>query len=155
MYIFKPPILLHNHAAGNTFPNLSIYARAWDIEVAQRLRSMGVTYAIPETMASGLQLAGDLLRASGVSPEEAVRLIDEARDEKQRKIAKPPRPDRPTGFKDILLVLTSGADEAAAFDHRELVHATLGHAEEGLPAVVAGPDRDIARDVAFDFWTAH
>ena len=58
------------------FPDLTIYSRAWDIEVAQRLRAMGVTYAIPETMASGLQLAGDVLRASGISPEKAARLVD-------------------------------------------------------------------------------
>jgi monovalent cation:proton antiporter-2 (CPA2) family protein len=99
------------------FPDLAIYARAWDVDAAQRLRAMGVTYAIPETMASGLQLAGDLLRASGVSPDEAVRLVDEARDERQRRITRPPRPDRQAGFKDILLVLTPGVDETAALDH--------------------------------------
>jgi len=99
------------------FPDLSIYARAWDIDVAQRLRAMGATFAIAETMAASLQLAGDVLRASGVSPEEAVRLVEEVRDEKQRKIAKPPRPDRQAGFKDILLVLTPGVDETAVLDH--------------------------------------
>ena len=104
-------------AVRDAFPGLTIYARAWDIEVAQRLRSMGATYAIPETMASGLQLAGDVLRASGVSQEEAVRLVDEARDEKQRKIAKSPRLGKQTGFKDILLVLTPGVDETAALDN--------------------------------------
>lgn len=57
------------------------------------------------------------MRASGVSPEETMRLVDEARDEKQRKLAKPPRPDRQTDFKDILLVLTPGVDETAALDH--------------------------------------
>ncbi len=99
------------------FPDLTIYARAWDVDAAQRLRAMGVTYAIPETMASGLQLAGDLLRASGIHPEEALGLVDEARDERQRKIARPLKPERQAGFKDILLVLTPGVDEAAALDH--------------------------------------
>ena len=59
------------------FPDLAIYARAWDVDAAQRLRAMGVTYAIPETMASGLQLAGDLLLASGVSAEVTARLLDQ------------------------------------------------------------------------------
>jgi monovalent cation:proton antiporter-2 (CPA2) family protein len=99
------------------FPDLTIYSRAWDIEVAQRLRAMGVTYAMPETMASGLQLAGDVLRGSGISPEKAARLVDEVRGERQRKIARPPRPGRQAGFKDILLVLTSDVDETAALNH--------------------------------------
>jgi monovalent cation:proton antiporter-2 (CPA2) family protein len=50
------------------FPDLAIYSRAWGVDAAQRLCSMGVTQAIPETMATSLQLAGDVLRASGVSP---------------------------------------------------------------------------------------
>jgi nucleotide-binding universal stress UspA family protein len=127
------------------FPSLSIYARAWDIKVAQKLRSMGVTYAIPETMATGLELAADVLRASGVSTEEAVRLVDKARDQKQRKIAKPPRPDRQTGFKDILLVLTPGVDEAAALDNAAALatdnRAVLTVAEV-LSGATAGTERD-------------
>jgi nucleotide-binding universal stress UspA family protein len=99
------------------FPNLAIFARAWDIDMAHRLRAMGVTYAIPETFSSELQLAGDVLRASGITPEVAVRLVDEARDEKQRRIAGPPRRDRKAGFKDILLVLTPDVDETAALNH--------------------------------------
>jgi monovalent cation:proton antiporter-2 (CPA2) family protein len=127
------------------FPDLAIYARAWDIDVAQRLRAMGVAYAIPETMASGLQLAGDVLRASGVSMEEAVRLVGEARDEKQRKIARPPRPDRQAGFKDILLVLTPGVDETAALDHAAALAEDNGAAltvVEVLSEATAGVDRD-------------
>lgn len=46
-----------------------------------------------------------------------MRIVDEARDEKQRAIAKPPRPDRQAGFKDILLVLTPGVDETATLNH--------------------------------------
>ena len=68
-------------------------------------------------MASGLQLAGDLSRASGISQEVAARLVDEARDQQQRKIAKPPRSGKQTGFKDILLVLTPGVDETAALNN--------------------------------------
>jgi len=45
------------------FPDLPMYARAWDTRMAQRLLSLGVSYAIPETMASSLQLTRDVLRA--------------------------------------------------------------------------------------------
>jgi Kef-type K+ transport system membrane component KefB/nucleotide-binding universal stress UspA family protein/voltage-gated potassium channel Kch len=127
------------------FPDLAIYARTWDIHVAQRLRSMGVAYAIPETMETGFQLAGDVLRASGVPREETRRLVDEARDEKWRKIAKPLRPDKQTGFKDILLVLTPGIDEVAALE----IAATLAedhHAAltvvEVLSETTTGTERD-------------
>ena len=98
------------------FPDLAIYARAWDVQVARKLRSLGVSYAIPETMATGLQLAGDVLRAWGVAPEQVVQLVDDARDRKQRKIDKPPGPERQAGFKDILVVLTPGVDETTVLN---------------------------------------
>ncbi len=49
----------------DAFPDLPVYTRAWDIKMAQRLLSLGVTYAIPETIATSLQLTRDVLRASG------------------------------------------------------------------------------------------
>ncbi|MCG6860373.1 MAG: monovalent cation:proton antiporter-2 (CPA2) family protein [Chromatiaceae bacterium] len=127
------------------FPDLPIFARAWDVGSAQRLRAMGVTCAIPETMASGLQLAGDVLRASGISPEEAVRLIDEVRDEKQRKIARPPKQDRQMGFKDILLVLTPGIDETAALEHAAVL-AEDNRAALTVVEVLSEVTADVERD---------
>jgi len=127
------------------FPDLAIFSRAWDVEVARRLRSMGVNYAIPETMAAGLQLAGDVLRASGISEDAAMRLVDEAREQKQRKVAKPPGPDRQTGFKDILLVLTPGVDEEAALEHATALAEDSRAAltvVEVLSEATAGAERD-------------
>jgi voltage-gated potassium channel Kch len=132
-------------AVRDAFPELAIYARAWDVEVARTLRSMGVTYAIPETMASGLQLAGNLLRASGASPEEAARLDDETREQKQSKIAKPSGRDRQTGFKDILLVLPPGVDETAALEHAAALAQDNGAAltvAEVLSEAAASVERD-------------
>jgi len=127
------------------FPDLTIYARAWDVDAAQRLRARGVAYAIPETLASGLQLAGDLLRASSVPPEEVLRLVDEARDERQRKIARPLRPERKAGFKDILLVMTPGVDETAALDHAAALaedNRAVLTVTEVLSEATAGVERD-------------
>ncbi len=99
--------------AREAFPNLPVYARAWDTRMAQRLLSMGVTYAIPEAMAAGLQLTRDVLRASDVSAEVMARLVDEGLGGERHKITRPPTSDRQTGYKDILLVLTPGVDETA------------------------------------------
>ncbi len=103
--------------AREAFPDLPVYARAWDIRMAQRLLSLGVTYAIPETMATGLQLARDVLRASGISAEVTARLVDEGLGGERHKITKPPTPDTQTGYKDILLVLTPGVDETATLGY--------------------------------------
>jgi voltage-gated potassium channel Kch len=132
------------------FPDLPVYARAWDIRMAQRLISLGVTYAIPETMATGLQLARDVLRASGVSAEVTARLVDEGHGEERQKITKPPTPDKQTGYKDILLVLTPGVDEttilgyaaALAEDHLSAltVVEVLTETSTGVEQGVSFPD---------------
>ncbi len=136
--------------AREAFPDLPVYTRAWDIKMAQRLVSLGVTYAIPETLATGLQLTRDVLRASGVSAEAAARIIDEGRREERRQITKPTKPDKQTGFNDILLVLTADVDETAALgyaatlaeDHRsaltvvEVLTETSTDVEQG----VSSPD---------------
>ncbi len=99
------------------FPELPVYARAWDVRMAQRLLSLGVTYAIPE-MATGLQLTRDVLRASGISAEVAERFVDEDRSWwEQHKITKPQTPDKKIGYKNILLVLTPGIDETATLGY--------------------------------------
>ena len=99
--------------AREAFPDLPVYTRAWDIRMAQRLLSLGVTYAIPEIMPAGLQLARDVLRAFGVSAEVTARLIDESHGGELHKITRRPTPDKQTGYKDILLVLTPDIDETA------------------------------------------
>lgn len=95
------------------FPDLPVYARAWDIRMAQKLLSLGVTYTFPETIATSLQLTRDVLHASGVSSEVTTRLIDENHPGEWHKIPKPTTIDKKTSYKDILLVLTPGVDETA------------------------------------------
>ena len=99
------------------FPDLPVYARAWDTKMARRLFSLGVTYAIPETVASGLQLTRDVLHASGVSAEITEQLIDEGHGGERYKITKSPASDKQSGYKDILLVLTPDIDEVAILSY--------------------------------------
>jgi len=103
--------------AREAFPDLPVYARAWDIRMARRLLSLGVTYAIPETMATGLQLTRDVLRASGVSAEVTARLIDEGHGGEYQQITKPPTSGKQAGYKNMLLVLTPGIDEKATLGY--------------------------------------
>jgi monovalent cation:proton antiporter-2 (CPA2) family protein len=132
------------------FPGLPVYARAWDTRMAQRLLSLGVTYAIPETMATGLKLARDVLNASGVSSELTARLIEEGPGGEPDKAITPPVPDKSAGYGNILLVLTPGVDETAsvnyaatlAEDHRSAltVVEVLTEAATGSGEEVSSPD---------------
>ena len=132
------------------FPDLPVYARAWDTRMAQKLLSLGVTYAIPETMAAGLQLARDVLDASGVSAELAARLIEEGSAGERDTATAPPVPDKSAGYTNILLVLTPGIDETAivhyaatlAEDHRSAltVVEVLTEAATGAEEDVSSPD---------------
>jgi monovalent cation:proton antiporter-2 (CPA2) family protein len=134
----------------DAFPNLPVYARAWDTRMAQRLLSLGVTYAIPETMATGLQLTQDVLHASGVSSGVIARLVEEGRSWDPHKITTPPTPDKSMGYNNILLVLTPGIDETAilgyaaalAEDHRSAltVVEVLTEASIGVEGGVSSPD---------------
>jgi monovalent cation:proton antiporter-2 (CPA2) family protein len=99
------------------FPELPVYARVWDVRMAQRLLSLGVIYAIPETMATGLQLTRDVLLASGVSVEATERLVDESHSWEQHKITKSQTVDKKTSYKEILLVLTPGIDETTTLGY--------------------------------------
>ena len=133
-----------------TFPELDVYARAWDTRMAQRLFSLGVTYAVPETMATGLQLTQDVLRASGVPPEVTARLLDIERDWERQKITKRSTPGKQTGYRDILLVLTPGIDETATLDYAATlandnqagltVVEVLTEASAGVERGVSSPD---------------
>lgn len=131
-------------------PDLPVYARAWDIRMAQKLSSLGVKYAFPETMETGLQLTREVLRASGISNEVTDRLADEGREWQHRKITKPPITDKQTGYVNILLVLTPGDDEEAilgyaavlAEDNRSTltVVEVLTEATTGVEQGVSSPD---------------
>ncbi len=132
------------------FPDLPVYARAWDTRMAQRLLSLGVTCAIPETLATGFQLARNVLDASGVSAELTARLIDEGPGGQRDKATARPILEKSAGYSNILLVLTPGIDETAmvnyaatlAEDHRSAltVVEVLADAVTGAEEDVSSPD---------------
>ena len=118
--------------------------------MAQKLLSLGVTYAIPE-MATGLQLTRDVLRASGISAEVTEQFVDEGRSWwEQHKITKPQTPDKKTGYKNILLVLTPGIDETATLGYAValaednqaalIVVEVLTETSTGIERGVSSPD---------------
>ncbi|MCK9984667.1 MAG: monovalent cation:H+ antiporter-2, CPA2 family [Azoarcus sp.] len=67
-----------------TSPNIRIAARARDESHAQALRDAGATVVIPETLESGLQLAGSVFETLGVPGDVATRLLEQ---ERARRIA--------------------------------------------------------------------
>lgn len=119
-------------ATHETFPNLPVYARAWDVDDALALRAMGADYVIPEVMAASLQLARDVLEASDVPPELAARMVEEFYRREQNRLVKPARPKDWTGFSDMLLVLSPGDDEVAILEHA----ATLAQSQRAGLTVV-------------------
>jgi len=137
--------------AREAFPDLPVYTRAWDLKMAQRLYSLGVSYAIPETMATSQQLTRDVFDALGVSPEVTARLVDNGQDWKRQLVVKPVAPDEHKGYKDILLILTPGIDETATLDYAATMaednRATLTVAEvladatTGIEQGVSSPDK--------------
>lgn len=68
----------------SVFPPSRIAARARDEAHAARLRAVGAAIVIPETLESGLQLAGCVFDTLGVPPDVSSRLVNEAR---KRRIA--------------------------------------------------------------------
>jgi universal stress protein E len=115
-----------------------------------RLVSLGVAYAIPETMATGLQLAREVLSVSGISEEITDRLIKEGYSAERHKITLSQVTDTQPGYRSILLVLTSGVDEMAilgyavalAEDHRSVltVAEVLTENSAGIEHGVSSPD---------------
>ncbi|NMG43180.1 potassium transporter [Aromatoleum toluvorans] len=65
-------------------PGVRIAARARDEAHAQALRDAGATVVIPETLESGLQLAGSVFDTLGVPGDVATRLLEQ---ERARRIA--------------------------------------------------------------------
>ena len=99
------------------FPRLPVYARAWDVRMAKRLVTLGVTFTVPETLASGQQLSREILQAAGVPAEVTVRLIEEDQNWRHQRLAKLSAPDKRVGYRDILLVLTPGIDETSILEY--------------------------------------
>jgi len=132
------------------FPDLAVFARAWDIRMAQRLVTLGVTYAIPEAMATGLNLTREVLGVSGVPDNVTARLIEEGYSGERHKITQPLTHDTQPGYRSILLVLTPGVDEMAilgyaaalAEDHRSdlTVAEVLTENSGGVEHGVSSPD---------------
>ncbi len=132
------------------FPNLPIYARAWDNRMAHRLVSLGVNYAIPETMAIGLQLAREVFDSLGVSEDTTARLSAEGYDGFRQRSTPLHVSDSPSGYRSMLLVLTAGVDETAilgyaatlAEDHRSslTIVEILSENSAGLEQGVSSPD---------------
>ncbi len=65
---------MHHH-----YPELPIHARARDREQAIKLRELGATLAVSETLEASLQLGGGVLQSAGRSPEQVNELLDEYR----------------------------------------------------------------------------
>ncbi|MCB1858759.1 MAG: monovalent cation:proton antiporter-2 (CPA2) family protein [Gammaproteobacteria bacterium] len=98
--------------AREAFPSLKVYARAWDSRMAQKLLSLGASYAIPETLESSQQLSWDVLSVAGVPSETVARLIRRDPERKQYRIGGEVRiADTPSGYQSMLLVLTADCDE--------------------------------------------
>ena len=99
------------------FPGLPVYARAWDARMATRLSALGVAFTVPETRGSGQQLSREVLLAAGIPADVAGRIADDFPERKRHKAARPPAADKRIGYRDILLVLTPGIDEATTLKY--------------------------------------
>ncbi len=99
------------------FPGLPVYARAWDVRMAKRLAALGVTFTVPETLASGQQLSREILQASGVPAQTVARVIEDDQYWRNRGITPLAAPDKRVGYQDILLVLTPGIDETSTLEY--------------------------------------
>jgi len=116
--------------AHGAFPALQIYARAWDIKMAEKLLSMGAAYAIPETLESSQQLTRNVLLASGVEADTVTRLVSrDPEGDRYRVRQAPGAADRRSGYRQILLVMTPGCDESSLLRYASAMaadcHASL------------------------------
>jgi len=133
------------------FPSLNVYARAWDNKMAQKLLSLGVTYAIPEIMETSQQLTRDVLRAAGVQPEIVEQLVRQDHDAERYKRRRRPRAiEKQSDYKEILLVLTPDVDETAILNYAAAMASdsraaltvveVLAETTPGIEEVVSSPD---------------
>jgi len=111
------------------FPELPVYARAWDARMAKRLSTLGVAFAVPETLGSGQQISREVLLAAGVPAEVTLRIVDDVPEHKRHKADRSPASEKKIGYRDILLVLEPGIDEATTITYAASLaadnHATL------------------------------
>lgn len=63
-----------------TMPHIRIIARARDEKHALALREAGASAVVPETLESGLKLAGSVLESLGVPADAASRLLEQERE---------------------------------------------------------------------------
>ena len=98
------------------FPDLPIYARAWDARMAQRLLSLGVTYAIPETTPTTLQLTREVLRAFGISEQATGQVGEESQNGEHREVDRTAATAK-EGFRNMLLILTDEQDQASLLSY--------------------------------------
>ena len=130
------------------FPSLSVYARALDHKMAEKLLSLGASYAIPEMLEASQRLTRDVLQASGVAPERVSQLIQLDHDGAKYRIKRKPRTlDRQSGYKDILLVLTPGFDEASVLGYASAL-ASDNHAALTVVEVLAETTASIEEGVS-------
>lgn len=66
-------------AISQNYPEVPIVTRAEDLRYAQALKTLGATVVVPEKYEAGLQLAGALLKAIGVSEFEVSRVKNQFR----------------------------------------------------------------------------
>ncbi|MCP4040493.1 MAG: universal stress protein, partial [Gammaproteobacteria bacterium] len=122
-------------------PDLPVYARAWDLRTGRRLRNIGVTYAVPETLEVGLQLGVAVLRVIGISMDKACRLVDEFREQDYKQLARHISYREPQKLQDTLFVSTRGAEERTALE-RAVVLAEHNQASLTVVDVLEGSASD-------------
>ena len=136
-------------ALHEAYPELPIYARASDFRAGQRLRAMGASHAIPETLEASLQLAAEVLRAAKLPGEVAAHLLEENRRKEYAKLATVNASPRGWHFKDILLVVTPQAGQAELLEHI----GSLAHEHQArltVAEVVEAAPGETQRDRAVD-----
>ena len=104
-------------AVREAFPDLPVYSRAWDARMSRRLSTLGVTFTVPETQGAAQQLARQVLQAAGVPSETLAGLLEETTEQRRHRVARPAVAEKRPGYRDILLVLSPGIDEAATLDY--------------------------------------
>ncbi len=127
-------------ALHDAYPKLPIYARALDCRVGNRLRSMGVSQAFPESLEASLQLSREVLRASDIDQATADHLVEGIRRLECDRLTKAIPSAKQPQFKNILLVLSEETDatpmleRAFALAQRNQARLTVVDVVRALPA---------------------
>ncbi|MCB1758325.1 MAG: monovalent cation:proton antiporter-2 (CPA2) family protein [Gammaproteobacteria bacterium] len=125
--------------AREAFPELQIYARAWDNRMARKLLLNGATYAIAETRESCQQLTRDVLQATGLEAAAVTRLLDADRQHTDvHRLQKQQREEGAHGYKNILLVVTEASTTAETLAYAAALASTQ-HARLTVAELLAEP----------------